>query len=271
MLDYLKSFIYEDIGHGDITSEAICRGEKAQGIIIAKEDGIFAGLPFAIEVFKLLGEIKVLRAWSEGSPFKKGDILLELEGPADVLLKGERVSLNILQKLSGIASVTREYVKALEGSSIQILDTRKTTPGFRYFEKYAVRIGGGKNHRFALYDMVMIKDNHKRIAQGIKQAVERVKQVIGPAYKIEVEVENLEEVEEALSCGVDIIMLDNFSPKDVEKAVKIIDARAKVEVSGNITLKNIKDYIIEGVDFISVGAITHSAKWIDLSMKIRRI
>ncbi len=271
MQEYLKSFLQEDIGHFDLTTEAIFRGERAIGTIKAKEDGIFAGLPFALSVFKLLGEVVVHKAWSEGSPFKKGDILLELEGPADVLLKGERVALNVLQRLSGIATLTRQYVKALEGSNTQILDTRKTTPGFRYFEKYAVRIGGGKNHRFALYDMVMVKDNHKAVAQGIKEAIRRVKEYIGPAYKIEVEVENLDELQEALSCGVDIVMLDNFSVEDVKKAVKIIDGRAKVEVSGNITLSNIKDYIIEGVDFISVGAITHSAKWIDMSMKIRRV
>ncbi len=271
MREFLRLFLQEDIGTGDITSESVCRGETAVGIIRAKEEGIFAGLPFAIEVFKLLGDIIVHRAWSEGSPFKEGDVLLEIEGPAEVLLKGERLALNILQRLSGIATLTRQYVKALEGTSIKILDTRKTTPGFRYFEKYAVRIGGGKNHRFALYDMVMIKDNHKAIAGSITGAVRRVREHIGPAYKIEVEVENLEELQEALRCEVDIVMLDNFKPKDVERAVQMVNGRAKVEVSGNINLTNIRDYAIEGVDFISVGAITHSARWVDMSMKLRRL
>ena len=271
MHELLKFFLQEDIGIGDITTQSIYRGERAVAYVKAKERGIFAGLPFALEVFKLLGDFTVHKAWSEGAPFEKDDVLLEIEGDADTLLKGERLALNILQKLSGIATLTREYVKALEGTKVQILDTRKTTPGFRYFEKYAVRIGGGKNHRFALYDMVLIKDNHKVIANGIKEAVSRVREVIGPAYKIEVEVENLEEVQEALECQVDIIMLDNFSVKEVKEAVKLIDGRAKVEVSGNITLENIRDYAIEGVDFISVGAITHSARWIDMSMKVRKV
>ncbi|MFN3870199.1 MAG: carboxylating nicotinate-nucleotide diphosphorylase [Aquificaceae bacterium] len=268
---FLLRFLEEDIGNFDITTESIYRGERARAVIVAKEEGILAGVDFAIRVFQLLGEVKVVESLKEGEEFSKGEKLLVLEGPAHILLKGERVALNLLQRLSGIATLTRKFVKALEGTNVKLLDTRKTTPGMRYFEKYAVRVGGGLNHRFGLYDMVLIKDNHKAIAGGIKEAIRRVKESISPAYKIEVEVENLQELQEALESGVDMVLLDNFKPEDIKRAVDIIRGKVLVEVSGNINLSNIKDYAIEGVNFISSGAITHSARWIDLSMRLSKV
>ncbi len=268
--ELLKNFLKEDIATGDITTEGVCRGEKAIGTIKAKEGGVLAGMPFAIRVFELLGDIKLIYAKTDGESFQKGETLMTLEGPAQVLLKGERTALNILQRLSGIATLTNKMVKELEGTNIELLDTRKTTPGFRYFEKYAVKVGGGKNHRFGLYDMVLIKDNHKKVAGSLREAVRRVKQMVGPAYRVEVEVESLEELSEALSCEVDVVLLDNFSPEDVKKAVNMVRGKVKVEVSGNITPENIKEYAIEGVNYISCGFITHSARWIDMSMKIER-
>lgn len=268
MEDALRFFLKEDIGTGDITTESICRGEKVRAVIRAKDEGVLAGMPFAIKVFELLGGVEVIASRMDGVTFKKGDELLVIEGSAESILKGERLALNILQRLSGIATLTRKFVQRLEGTRIEILDTRKTTPGFRLFEKYAVRVGGGKNHRFALYDMVLIKDNHKKVAGSITEAVRRVRQVVSPAYKIEVEVENIEELKQALDCGVDIVMLDNFTPEGVKEAVKVAKGGVKLEVSGNITPENITLYAIEGVDYISCGFITHSARWLDMSLKI---
>ena len=264
----IKEFLNEDIGFQDITTEGIYRGEKVKALIKAKEKGILAGSPFAEEVFKLLGDVNVTFFKKEGESFYEGEAIAEIEGDAKSILMGERVSLNILQRLSGIATTTRKFVEILKGKNIKILDTRKTTPGFRFFEKYAVKVGGGKNHRFALYDMVLIKDNHKKVAGGLKEAVRRVKERVSPVYKIEVEVENLRELEEAINCCVDIVMLDNFSPEEVKEAVKIAKGKVLIEVSGNITLENVNDYAIEGVNFISSGSIIHSSRWIDLSLKI---
>ncbi len=264
----LKEFLNEDVVYQDITTEGIYRGEKVKAIIKAKEEGIVAGLPFVEELFRLLGGVNLKTIKMEGDYFKAGDILLELDGDAKSILTGERVALNILQRLSGIATTTKKFVEKLEPKGIRILDTRKTTPGFRYFEKYAVRVGGGTNHRFALYDMVLIKDNHKKIVGGLREAVKRVRERISPVYKIEVEVENLKELKEALELGVDIVMLDNFSPKEVREAVKLANGKCLIEVSGNITLENLEEYAIEGVDFISSGSIIHSSRWIDLSLKI---
>ncbi|WP_461829161.1 carboxylating nicotinate-nucleotide diphosphorylase, partial [Aquifex sp.] len=246
----------------------IYRGEKAKAVIKAKERGILAGLPFVEEIFSLLGGVELKLIKKEGESFEVGDIILELEGDAKSILTGERVALNILQRLSGIATTTRKFAERLEPKGIKILDTRKTTPGFRFFEKYAVRVGGGTNHRFALYDMVLIKDNHKKIAGGLREAVRRVREKISPVYKIEVEVENLKELEEALELGVDIIMLDNFSSQEVREAVNLVNGRCLIEVSGNVTLENLEDYAVEGVNFISSGSIIHSSRWIDLSLKI---
>ncbi len=264
----LKEFLNEDLGYQDITTEGIYRGERAKAIIKAKESGVLSGLPFVEELFHLLGKVEIKTSKKEGESFKAGDTLIELEGDAKSILTGERVALNILQRLSGIATTTRKFVKKLEPKGIKILDTRKTTPGFRFFEKYAVRVGGGTNHRFALYDMVLIKDNHKKVAGSLKEAVKRVRERISPVYKIEVEVENLKELEEALELGVDTVMLDNFLPEEVKEAVKLVNGRCLVEVSGNITLENLEEYAIEGVHFISSGSIIYSSRWIDLSLKI---
>ncbi|MFN4319092.1 MAG: carboxylating nicotinate-nucleotide diphosphorylase [Aquificaceae bacterium] len=267
----LLAFLEEDIGHTDLTTEGVYRGEKARAVVVAKEGGVLAGVGFALRVFELLGGVKLIESFRDGEEFSKGDEVLVLEGPANVFLKGERVALNLMQRLSGIATLTREFVRALEGTGVRLLDTRKTTPGIRYFEKYAVRVGGGSNHRFGLYDMVLIKDNHKAIAGGVREAVRRVRERLSPAYKLEVEVETLKELEEALECNVDMVLLDNFSPQEVKRAINIIKGRVLVEVSGNINLENIKEYAIEGVHFISSGSITHSARWLDLSMRMYRL
>ncbi|RLJ70676.1 nicotinate-nucleotide pyrophosphorylase [carboxylating] [Hydrogenivirga caldilitoris] len=264
----LQRFLEEDLGTGDITTELVCSEETVRAVIKAKSDGILAGLPFVQELFLMLGGVYVRPCVSEGSEFKRGDTLIELEGRADQILMGERLALNILQSLSGIATRTREFVKALEGTGVKILDTRKTTPGYRFFEKYAVRVGGGKNHRFALYDMVLIKDNHKRVAGEVEEVIRRIKEKVSPAYKIEVEVESLEELDKVLTLGVDIVMLDNFSPEEVKEAVKLVKERAEVEVSGNITLENVKEYAVEGVNYISSGSIIYGASWCDLSLKV---
>ncbi len=264
----LQAFLEEDLGTSDITTEAIVRDETARAVILAKQEGILAGLPFVQELFLMMGGVYVKPEVSEGGEFRKGDRILELDGRAEIILSGERLALNILQSLSGIATRTREFVRALEGTGIRILDTRKTTPGYRYFEKYAVRIGGGHNHRFALYDMVLIKDNHKRVAGGLEEALKRVREKVSPMVKVEVEVESLEEVEKAVSLGADIIMLDNFSPQEVREAVRMVGGKAGIEVSGNITLENLNEYAVEGVSYISSGSIIYGASWVDLSLKV---
>ena len=266
----LKEFLYEDIGTGDITTDNLDIDRKVIGYFVAKEDGILAGIEFAIQIFKILDKnLRVISYKKDGSVIKRGDILLEIEGDGKALLKGERTALNITQRLSGIATLTRKYVEKLEGTKTKLLDTRKTTPGFRYFEKYAVKVGGGENHRFALYDMVMIKDNHISLAGSIGEAVKQIKDKVSPMVKIEVEVSNLEELEEALSCDIDIIMLDNMNLEDMRKAVNIVNGKVKLEASGNITLENIKDVALTGVDYISTGATIHSSKWLDISMRIK--
>ncbi len=269
--ELLKSYLLEDIGRVDLTTEGIYRGEKVRAVIVAKEDGVIAGLPFAVRVFRLLGgDYKVKFALREGSYFHKGNVLLELEGDAKTLLMGERVALNILQRLSGIATKTRQMVAKIKDTSVRLLDTRKTTPGFRLFEKYAVKVGGGENHRYALYDMVLIKDNHIKVAGSITEAVKRIRKLIPPVYKIEVEVSNLDELREALDLQVDIVMLDNFPLELVKKAVEIVkslNSSTKIEVSGGINESNISNYAATGIDYISSGSIIHSARWLDLSMK----
>lgn len=268
----LKEFLLEDIGVKDITTDSLDVDRKARGHFIAKDDGVLAGIDFAISIFKILDEnLKVITYKKDGSSVKKGDVLLEIEGNGKALLKGERTALNITQRLSGIATLTRKYVERLEGTKTKLLDTRKTTPGFRYFEKYAVKVGGGENHRFALYDMVMIKDNHILLAGSISEAVKQIKKKVSPMVKIEVEVSNLEELKEALECDVDIIMLDNMNLEDMKEAVKLVNGKVKLEASGNITLDNIREVALTGVDFISTGATIHSSKWLDISMRVEII
>ena len=268
----LKEFLLEDIGRADLSAEGVFRGERVKAVIKAKGEGILAGLPFASRVFRLLGgDIEITPLKREGQPFSKGEILVEIRGNAKTLLMGERVALNLLQRLGGIALKTSQMVEKIKDLPVKILDTRKTTPGFRLFEKYAVKVGGGENHRFALYDMVMVKDNHIAVAGSVREAVRRVREIIPPVYKIEVEVSNFDELEEVLKLPVDIVMLDNFSVEDAKRAVELIREERpelKIEISGGITPENVRDYALTGADFISSGSIIHSANWVDLSLKI---
>ncbi len=264
----LLDFLREDVGEGDVTTELVWRGEKGKGVIEAKEEGILAGTPFVEELIAVFPEVNINFLKKEGEWFKPGDIVGELKGDLNTILTLERTCLNILQKLSGIATRVNRLVKAVEDKGIKILDTRKTTPGWRYLEKYAVKVGGGFNHRFNLHELILIKDNHKKMAGGLREALRRVKENRDPYLKVEVEVENFDEIREALKEGVDIIMLDNFSPADVRKAVDIIKDKALIEVSGGIREDNIKDYAIEGVDFISVGSYIPSSPWIDMSFEL---
>jgi len=265
----LEEFLAEDIGYKDITTDNLDTEREIKGKIISKADGVVAGIPFAIEVFRILQpSIKITFSLKDGSKIKRGDTILELEGDSKAILKGERLALNILQRLSGIATTTDKYVSKIKDLRTKILDTRKTTPGFRAFEKYAVKIGGGDNHRFSLYDMVMIKDNHITLVGSIKEAVKQIKEKVSPMVKIEVEVSNLEQLREALDCEVDIIMLDNMSLDEMKEAVKIVNGKLPLEASGNITLDNIREIALTGVDFISTGALIHSSKWLDLSMRL---
>lgn len=265
----IRIAIYEDIGHGDITSLLIVpEYKKAKASIIAKEDLILAGVPFIKEVFNAIDPgVEIQIFFDEGSRVKKGDIIAKISGSARSLLAGERISLNILQRISGIATMTNQYVKKVNGLPVKIADTRKTIPGMRLMEKYGVRIGGGVNHRFGLYDGILIKDNHIKVAGGVKRAIELAKKG-HHLLKIEVEVKNLDELKEALDAGADVIMLDNMSITDMKKAVKIAKGKAILEASGNVNLENIRSIAETGVDIISIGALTHSARAVDTSMKI---
>jgi nicotinate-nucleotide pyrophosphorylase (carboxylating) len=265
----LLEFLEEDVGHQDITTDNLDTDKHIEAYMIAKEDGLLAGIEFAKEVYNLVGDCKLKNFVKDGASIKKGDILAIAYGSGKSILKAERLSLNIVQKLSGIATLTNKYVEKIKDTGVRLLDTRKTTPGFRAFEKYAVKVGGGDNHRFALYDMVMIKDNHIALAGSITEAVNQIKKKVSPMVKIEVEVSSFEQLEEALKNPVDVIMLDNMSATDVKKAVKIINKSKLVEVSGNITIENIRDYALAGPDFISTGAVIHSAKWLDISLKFK--
>lgn len=265
----ILEFLEEDIGYKDITTDNLNIDRSIEAFYIAKEDGIIAGLDFAKEVFDVIGNCKFEKFKKDGNFINKGEIFAIVYGNGKSILKGERLSLNILQRLSGIATLTSKYVEKIKDTGVKLLDTRKTTPGFRAFEKYAVVIGGGHNHRFSLYDMVMIKDNHIKLVGSIKDAVMQIKKNVSPMVKIEVEVSNFEELNEALLTEADVIMLDNMSIEDVKKAVEIINRRKLIEVSGNITIDNIRDYALAGPDFISTGAIIHSAKWLDISLKFK--
>ncbi|WP_299238285.1 carboxylating nicotinate-nucleotide diphosphorylase [Sulfurihydrogenibium sp.] len=265
----LLEFLEEDIGHRDITTDSLDTDRYIEAYMIAKEEGVLAGIEFAKEVYNLVGGCKLENFVKDGASIKKGDILAIVYGSGKSILKAERLSLNIVQRLSGIATLTNKYVEKIKDTGVKLLDTRKTTPGFRAFEKYAVKVGGGDNHRFALYDMVMIKDNHIALAGSITEAVNQIKKKVSPMVKIEVEVSNFDQLEEALKNPVDVIMLDNMSAEDVKKAVKLINKSKLVEVSGNITIENIRDYALAGPDFISTGAVIHSAKWLDISLKFK--
>ncbi len=268
---FIMAALEEDIGSGDITSRLIVpAGHESTAMLVAKEGFVLAGLPFVEEVFHAIdGRVVVKALAEEGSRLKKGDIVAEISGKTKALLMGERVALNILQHLSGIATTTNRFVVKMKGLKTKLLDTRKTTPCMRFMEKYAVRMGGGKNHRSGLYDGILIKDNHVEIAGGIKEALKLAEE---GRYlsRIEVEVENLKEFREALQRGADIIMLDNMPLKDIKEAVRLAKGRTAIEVSGNVTLENIREIAETGADLISVGCITHSAPAVDISMKIVR-
>jgi len=270
--ELLYKAIIEDLPNGDITSEAcIPFRHTSKAKAIAKESMIVCGLAFAEEVFKLLdSSLNFISHKSDGQQVKKGEILFTIDGSTRAILSGERVALNILQRLSGIATLTRKYVQAIQGSNAKILDTRKTTPLLRSLEKYAVRVGGGQNHRFSLSDAILIKDNHIKAVGSIAEAIKRAKAFVGPTVSIEVEVENIEQLKEALQYAVDIVMLDNMSIEEIRTAVKLCRQKShvKIEVSGGVTLDNVKDIAQCGVDYISVGAITHSAKAVDISLEI---
>ena len=259
----------EDMPLGDITTDnLIDRNSKSQAMLIAKENGVIAGLDVAERVFKLLDAgVTFKRLINDGDDIVYGTLIAEIEGNTGALLKAERTALNFLQRLSGIATETRKYCDRVKGLDVRIVDTRKTTPGLRMLEKYAVRVGGGNNHRFCLSDGVLVKDNHIKAAGGIKNAVEILRRSIPHTIKIEVETESLEQVEEAIEAKADIIMLDNMKPDMIKEAVRLIAGRALVELSGNVNLDTVRDLADTGVDIISVGKITHSAGALDISMR----
>ena len=266
----IETALIEDIGSGDITSDnLIAPDKKRKAYLLLKEGGIVAGLPIAELVFKKLDpDIKWYPKCEDGSRVKAGTNLVEFEGALRGLLTGERTALNFLQRMSGIATLTSKFVDRLKDTETKILDTRKTVPGLRILDKYAVRIGGGTNHRYGLFDMVIVKDNHIKAAGSIKNAVAMIKPNIQPGIKIEVEAANLDQVEEALSAGADIIMLDNMTVAMMREAAKMVDGRVKIEASGSVRIDNIKEISETGVDFISVGALTHSVKTLDIGMYI---
>ncbi len=267
--DFIRSALAEDLGTGDITTiSCIPEGHLSRGFFRAKESGIICGIPILIRVFSLLDErIKVLPLCADGDRVEKGANIATIEGPSRSILSGERLALNLLQRLSGIATRTAEAVAAVSGTKARITDTRKTTPGLRVLEKYAVKTGGGSNHRFNLSDGVLIKDNHIVAAGGITAAIEAVRRNVPHTLKIEVETESMEEIEEALSAGADIIMLDNMTTSQMSDAVSFIAGRALVEASGNMGDKDLAEVASTGVDLISIGALTHTVKAMDISLK----
>lgn len=263
--------IEEDIATGDVTTNSIIpEHSRAVAELKMKADGVISGLDVVRRVFERFEKDVI---WTplvkDGDSVRKGDIILRIEASYRCLLLGERLSLNILQRMSGIATETARYVKELAGTKTQLLDTRKTAPGLRVLDKLAVKQGGATNHRMGLFDMAMIKDNHIKVAGNITNAVKQVRAHIAPGIKIEVEVSDLEETREALVCKADIIMLDNMNNADMAEAVKIIGGKAKTEASGNMSIPRLKEVAATGVDFISVGALTHSVTALDISMNIK--
>ncbi len=270
---YLLQFLQEDIGDGDYSTLAcVPANASASAKLLVKENGVLAGLEVVKRLYSLYDENITLRCFkNDGDPIKVGDVAFIVSGASQTILTTERTVLNILQRMSAIATLTNQVVSKVSAYPVTILDTRKTTPGFRYFEKEAVRIGGGTNHRFGLYDMVMLKDNHLDYAGGIKEAIQKTREYLSTnnlLRKIEIEVRNFDELNEVIALGgVDRIMLDNFTPSDLEIAVKIIPEHLETEASGGITIDNVLDYARTGVQFISIGALTHSARSLDLSLK----
>ena len=267
--ELIKLALREDISSEDVTTNAVMRTyQKGEVELICKQDGIIAGLEVFKRVFELLDAKTQVEFYAkDGEEVKNGQLIGKVTGDIRVLLSGERTALNYLQRMSGIATYTNSIAKLLEGSKTKLLDTRKTTPNKRIFEKYAVRAGGGFNHRYNLSDGVLLKDNHIGAAGGVKEAIQMAKEYAPFVRKIEVETENLDMVKEAVEAGADIIMLDNMTADEMKEAIKIIDGRAETECSGNVTRENIARVIDLGVDYISSGALTHSAPILDLSLK----
>ncbi len=266
----LENALREDIGSGDITTNLLFPNDaECRAIILAKEEGLVAGLPVAEMVFRKLDKDIV---WSEekkdGDKVEPNQVMAEISGSQKSILTGERAALNFLQRLSGIATLTFRFVKAIHGLPVKILDTRKTAPGLRILDKYAVRVGGGFNHRFGLYEEVMVKDNHIKLAGGITRAVNILRERAVTRKSIEVEASTISEVEEALNVGADVIMLDNMSPKMIKEAVGLIKGKALIEVSGGVTLENVREIAETGVDFISVGLLTHSPEALDIGLYV---
>jgi nicotinate-nucleotide pyrophosphorylase (carboxylating) len=266
--DIVRRALAEDVGRGDVTTEAtVDAALRARGEILAKSDCVVAGLDVAVEVFRQLDPaIDVVIHKNDGSRCAPGDVIAELRGAAGPMLTAERTALNLLQRLTGIATLTRRFVDAA-GGRIAILDTRKTTPLLRTLEKYAVLAGGGTNHRVGLHDAVLIKDNHIRLAGGVRPAVERMRQA-RPDLAVEIEAQSLEQVDEAVEAGADVILVDNLPIDQIQEAVRRIGGRAKVEISGGVTIDRIPELATTGADFVSVGALTHSAPAADISLEI---
>ncbi|MEI6276753.1 MAG: carboxylating nicotinate-nucleotide diphosphorylase [Prolixibacteraceae bacterium] len=268
----IENAFKEDIGTGDVTTDALIPDSMVStATMVAKADGTIAGMDVAEAVFRYLTpQLLWIPHVKDGDQIKKGDLLVEMNGSYRALLSGERLALNFLQRMSGIATATALYTAQVAEYGTKILDTRKTVPGLRLLDKYAVKAGGGENHRIGLYDMVLIKDNHIKVAGGIRNAVEQIRSRVPAGMKIEVETTNIEEVLEALEMKADIIMLDNMSNETMKICVGIINHRAKVEASGNMNLERVREVAATGVDYISIGALTHSVTALDISMNIKK-
>jgi nicotinate-nucleotide pyrophosphorylase (carboxylating) len=266
----IHNALKEDIGSRDVTTDLLFPEDGGcNAIVQAKEQGIVAGLPIAKRIFRRLSkDIKWVENKRDGESIAKGDILVKIRGSKKAILAGERVALNFMQRLSGIATLTSKFVKAVEGLPVKITDTRKTAPGLRILDKYAVRTGGGHNHRMGLFDGVLIKDNHLRLTGSISEAINRIKKKPGVRFQIEVETSTIEEVREALVAGADIIMLDNMPLNAMRKSVEMINRRALIEASGAITLKNVRKVAETGVNIISIGSLTHSPRALDISLDL---
>ncbi len=269
-IQIVKQALFEDVGSGDVTTDCtIPQGREIEATLWAKESGIVAGLQVFAAAFRLLdADVQVTCRVQDGQAVTEGDRVALIRGSARSVLTAERVALNFLQRMSGIATLTHKMVQAVQGTKARILDTRKTVPGLRYLDKWAVRLGGGENHRFGLFDMVLIKDNHIAACGGISEAVNRLRQCDEQKRLIEVEVKNLAELREALNLQVDRILLDNMDIPALKKAVEITKQRIPLEASGNITLENVRKIAQTGVDYISIGSLTHSVKALDLSLRL---
>ena len=269
----IKNWLIEDIGEGDLTTEALIpEGAVTTGIIHAKASGVLCGVDVAREVFRVLDPTLTYTAkLQDGAKVENKSIIAEVSGNARNVLTGERLALNLMQHLSAIATHTAAFMDIIKGTGAYVVDTRKTTPGLRMLEKYAVTVGGGKNHRLGLYDAILIKDNHIEVAGNITEALRRAKAHVGHMTKVEIEVENLDQCKEALAAGADVIMLDNMSPEHMKECVAYINHRAKVEASGGINEDTIRAAAESGVDVVSIGALTHTVKALDISMDIGKI